>query len=256
MPGGLTLLASLAADIPTPPAGKVTIFFNTAAGQPYYKDSAGLLFSLVGVGGQGPTGQIIIGEDGLDGDSGFPGIPGVNGSNGTTGAQGPMGPVFIGLDGIDGDDSHIPGQPGAAGASGATDVLLVRVALTELQIESWNTVPIQLVAAQGANRIIIPIMFSIQLTLTTAYTSTPTIQLVWGTDNINLLSGVVPSNLNAGAPSTRINSAMGASILSNNYTTIDPRNQALNLVGSANPGTPGTGVATAIVNLLYAIATE
>jgi len=57
MPGGLTLLASLPANIPTPPAGKITIFFNITAGLPYYKDSSGSLFSLLGsTGPQGPQG--------------------------------------------------------------------------------------------------------------------------------------------------------------------------------------------------------
>jgi hypothetical protein len=62
MPGGLTLLASTNAAIPTPATGKVTIFFSTDSGVPSYKDDAGVVAPL--------------------------------GTTGATGAQGPMGPAI------------------------------------------------------------------------------------------------------------------------------------------------------------------
>lgn len=56
MPGGLTLLASLNADIPTPAAGKATIFFSLTSGVPSYKNDAGTVLPLGTTGATGPQG--------------------------------------------------------------------------------------------------------------------------------------------------------------------------------------------------------
>ncbi len=94
MPGGLTLLASSAAAIPTPASGKVTIFFNTTTLLPSYKDDAGVVHSLIGaVGPQGSVG--IQGEIGDEPDIVLA-LPGPQGNPGPTGAQGPMGVSIIG----------------------------------------------------------------------------------------------------------------------------------------------------------------
>lgn len=84
MPGGITLLESLPADIPTPAAGKDTIFVNLTTGEPSYKDDAGVTHTLVGA-------------------AGTPGTPGTPGANGTNGSQGPPG---FGSDG--GENEYIP----------------------------------------------------------------------------------------------------------------------------------------------------
>jgi hypothetical protein len=64
MPGGLTLLQSLDADIPTPAASKITVYFSSNLGLPAYKDSSGVVHSLVGVtGAQGQTGPVILQDD-------------------------------------------------------------------------------------------------------------------------------------------------------------------------------------------------
>jgi hypothetical protein len=117
MPGGITLLAALPASIPTPPANKVTIFFNITAGQPYYKDSSGNLFPLVGTPGiSSPIIPAVDGDDGLDG---FSNTPGPIGLTGPTGPTGPVGGVqfFVGVDGEDSEDLS-PGTPGVQGIQG------------------------------------------------------------------------------------------------------------------------------------------
>lgn len=53
---------AVAADVPLPPAGYVTLFVDTATGQPSAKDSAGVVVSLKGA-------------DGEDGDDGAAGLP-------------------------------------------------------------------------------------------------------------------------------------------------------------------------------------
>jgi len=80
MPGGLTLLASTNALIPTPATGKVTIYFSTDLNVPAYKDDAGVVHSLVGnTGSAGPVGPVFLPQDGNDGDMGVPGPAGVSG---------------------------------------------------------------------------------------------------------------------------------------------------------------------------------
>lgn len=86
MPGGLTLLASSDADIPTPPAGKVTIFFSTDLPGPAYKNDAGVVTPLGSTGATGATGPAgpmsIFLEDPLVGEDGFPGATGVSAVSG------------------------------------------------------------------------------------------------------------------------------------------------------------------------------
>ncbi len=53
---GLTLLASAPGDIPTPAAGKVTIFFDTDTGLPSYKNDVGAVLPLGTTGATGPPG--------------------------------------------------------------------------------------------------------------------------------------------------------------------------------------------------------
>lgn len=69
MPGGLTLLASANVDIPTPPAGKATIFFSLTSGIPSYKDDSGTVYPL-GSGGGGSVEFVKIGVNGaIDADA-------------------------------------------------------------------------------------------------------------------------------------------------------------------------------------------
>lgn len=118
MPGGVTFLASLNADIPTPAAGKATVFFSLDSGVPSYKNSSGTVLPL--------------------------------GTNGATGATGPMGPAIpllesnneiepmmipgpIGLSGITAG-SWTPVIGGSGGTSGqsytAQDGKYIRIPLT------------------------------------------------------------------------------------------------------------------------------
>ena len=85
MPGGITLLQSADAGIPTPPAGKVTVFFSTDLPGPAYKTSGGVVNALGTLGSTGPTGPAgpmsIFLEDAINGEDGFPGSPGASGAS-------------------------------------------------------------------------------------------------------------------------------------------------------------------------------
>ena len=123
MPGGLTLLISANADIPTPAAGKVTIFFSTEENGPAYKDDTGTVFPLEGpTGSSGPPGPAGFGFDGEDGDAPLA-LPGPQGNPGTTGSAGPIGPMFVMEDGLEGEQGF-PGPPGSAG--GGSEFTTVR----------------------------------------------------------------------------------------------------------------------------------
>lgn len=132
----------------------------------------------------GPPG--IDGSDGIDGDIGPPGIN-IIGPQGITGAQGPIGPVVFIEDGIDGLDGHnIPvqgpqgiqgnkgeigppailfvedGLDGEAGPPGAgitvsVELLVAKVTLTDAEIKSLSTSPKEIIAAQGANTVVVPL---------------------------------------------------------------------------------------------------
>lgn len=98
MPGGLTLLISTNANIPTPSAGKCTVFFSSDLNQPAYKDDVGVVHALAGAtgaqGSQGVGGPPGFALDGIDGDAPVA-LPGPQGNAGPTGAQGPMGPTMV-----------------------------------------------------------------------------------------------------------------------------------------------------------------
>lgn len=71
MSGLITFLKSLAASIPTPGTGKVSLFVDSASGEPSYKDDTGTVTSLVGPTGPGvpvggTTGQVLEKIDGTD----------------------------------------------------------------------------------------------------------------------------------------------------------------------------------------------
>lgn len=90
MPGGLTLLASANAGIPTPPTGKITIFFSTDINSPAYKDDAGVVAPLGSVGPTGSIGPagppILFIEDNIQGEDGIPGPIGLTGPAGSGGS--------------------------------------------------------------------------------------------------------------------------------------------------------------------------
>lgn len=191
-------------------------------------------------------------------------IPGPQGLTGPIGLTGPSGSGSGGFNGplaIDGEDAEpilIPGlvgPQGLAGAGGSSDIILVRRVLTEAEIESINSSPITLVAAQGADKIIVPIFWSVELNLTVAYSSSPSMQIQYAGDTNNLLQNTILLSLTATLAKKYGFSDAVNTLVFGNYGAFDPRNKAVQLIGTANPGTPGTGVVTGVSNLVYAVIT-
>lgn len=153
------------------------------------------------------------------------------------------------------DPISIPGPAGPigpTGAAGSSAVQVARVTLSEAQIESWSTSPIDLVAAQGADKINILIGFTIEINITVAYGDGPSMSIVYAGDTTNLLSTTPSSFLTSTGKKLMCTTPIGNVLF--NYGTFDPRNKAVRLKGSSNPTSPGTGVATGVVNLAYFVA--
>lgn len=124
-------------------------------------------------------------------------------------------------------------------------VVLVTKSITELQIESGNTSPIELVAAV-AGKVIVPLQALIVVTTTVVYTSSPTWSLRHGGISGNL-TGTVAPNLQA--------TVTGYHVIGHVTTlgySANPTGASLVLFLNANP--TGTGSATAKVQLAYYLA--
>ena len=141
--------------------------------------------------------------------------------------------------------------PEGNGGTGGTamSLFLVRRAITELEYESLNTTTIEIVAAAGADVILMPIWAGIEINVTNTYSASPTVSLYWDTNS--LLSLGVP-NLTAAtgkkfywAPMTQDNRV---------YASFDPRNKNLKLQSSSDL-TAGDGAVTAVVSILYSKVT-
>lgn len=155
---GITLKESDPIDIPIPDTGKDTIFIDSTAipPAPSYKDDVGVVRTLKGsigtTGSQGPIGPAGFGLDGEDGEF-IISQPGPQGNAGLTGAQGPLGPVIFVSDGLDGENGFSVSSPSTS-SSGGSDVLKTRVVLTDAQIKTLSTVPVEVIPAPGTGKFI------------------------------------------------------------------------------------------------------
>ena len=132
----------------------------------------------------------------------------------------------------------------SGGVRAILEVRSAELVLTEAQLESGNTTPIEIVAAQGAGKIILPVEHYVELIVTTGYTSSPSFNLVHDGQALSLAVNISP---NWGVVATTRN----RQIVSSATPTYDPANLSLKVRLSADPGTPGTGVATAKVGVAY-----
>ena len=132
------------------------------------------------------------------------------------------------------------------------ELLTVTRALTEAEIESLGSTPITLVDAAGADKTIHPICALLEVTVTVGYSTSPTASLIHQGSGTDLIAFNAFSFVTTDGHSSF---GMGLDHVRNPYGTFDPRNKALQIELSANPGTPGTGVATGTVTVYYVIVT-
>lgn len=131
-------------------------------------------------------------------------------------------------------------------------VALVRRALTKTELEGMSTTPIQLVAAQGADKVVLPIFASLEQDVIAAYANNPTQSIIWAGDSVNLI------NATFAMPFNTINKRFSFFPAAVSYSqrllsTFDARNKALQIKANADlSGT--TGNVTGVLVVLYSIA--
>lgn len=128
----------------------------------------------------------------------------------------------------------------------------VRRALTAEEIVSAATSPVLLVAAQGGDKIIVPLAAQFEYEVTDAYTNGVNGGLVYEGNTTTLLS----TNFTISANSVTERYAVSMGVNSGTlfvYTTFDPRNKALMFKTSAD--LTGEGAITAVLNVLYLVIT-
>jgi len=178
----------------------------------------------------------MLREHNEDGTHNF-GLPGQNGNTGESvrnlivGADSPTFQFLI--EQLLADDDFV---------SQVTSLAKATLSLTELQLESLNSTPVEIVA--GGSGIIVPIFFAVTLVVATGYSSSPDFQLIHAGETQTLASRPI----NWSITGTKYGTIAGSGA---NITTYDPTSLAVNVRLSANPGTPGTGVATATAYVLY-----
>lgn len=133
-------------------------------------------------------------------------------------------------------------------SAGAGPITTVQIPITELQLESGNTSPIQLVAAT-TGKIHFPLWAHIKIILTTGYSSSPVWSLRHGGQAPNLTGTINPTL--TGAATTTYHVIGGLNTIS--YSA-SPINKSLVLFLNGNP--TGAGSATAVVELTYQTTTD
>jgi len=146
--------------------------------------------------------------------------------------------------------------------SGVSDARWAYLTLTTAQLDALGASSAgyqTIVAAQGANKIIIPILQWAMCSKSNTWSAGPNFQIgmylggVW----FNMNSGTLPSDLlsaGAGVLSVRMTTAASTLGSVSNLAGNDPRNQPL-LVRFDADTNPGGQTATAKVGVLYCVAT-
>lgn len=167
-------------------------------------------------------------------------------------------PAWAQVDLSNGVTGVLPTANGGTGVSANVAVLTARIALTEAQLEAFDTTSgtsITLVAAQGADKVIIPLNWSCEVNVTTGYGNNPSFRARWGTDTTLLpLGDLQTPGFNLGASGVRYTTNIAAQVLAFSRATFDPRNKALVANLTLVLTSPGTGVATAVVTVTYYVA--
>lgn len=144
----------------------------------------------------------------------------------------------------------IPGPAGATGATGApgSSGSAARITLSSAQIVTLSSAPVTILAAQGADKIIVPLNLSAEIDTTTLFSNNPTWSLFYNGGAVALMIGTLAPGINS--VQKRFVTAYDAQY-SLTYSTFDPRNKSVVLKASVDA--TGAGAATAVVNLIYAV---
>ncbi len=132
----------------------------------------------------------------------------------------------------------------------ASKTFTTQVSLSSDQILALNTMPIQLVAAQGAGKIIVPILYILDYTfVSAAYASTTAVTISEGGTSTTL-AGTLSSGVSV-INEYSVNGTGAAGTTLGRISLID--NGALSITASGNPT---TGDGTMKVTVIYKIVTR
>lgn len=256
MPGGISLLLALPADIPTPDVGRATIFINSATGQPSYKDDTGAVYTLVGAAGvtgaSGPMGLPGYGFDGEEGEF-LISQPGPQGNTGSIGLTGPTGlagaPIYLIDEPLQGEDG-VPGPVGPSGSAVGGDLLRAEITLTDAELRALQATPILMIPAPGVNKIIVALAMQIIIDVATAFSAAQSINARTVAGGSSIFVALSSRSNVLGRQFSRITVAVsGLSTLAAVY-----ENSGIELFGNSVP-TGGSTVAGCKVCIEYTIIT-
>jgi len=180
---------------------------------------------------------------------------GAAGGGDVTGPASAVSGNFASFNGTTGKIIQDSGFAANSFATVAGSVTAVTVGLSEAQFEALNTTPITLVAAQGANKVIMPVAWWMETNVTTAYPNNPIFSLAYASyPTLNILT-TVTMTINGAAPATRLQVGQNNNPTDRLFTygTNDPRNMALVIRANADPD--AAGAATAKIHLAYVVMT-
>lgn len=131
------------------------------------------------------------------------------------------------------------------------ELLVVERDITEAELEVLGTVPITIIEAQGDGTVIVPIFWALHINISTAYTSSPTLQLRYAGDASNIMTTLATGL----ATATGRHTHQGSSALVNESgDSGSPRNTAMEISFNADP--TGTGSAVMRVAIWYTVTTN
>lgn len=126
------------------------------------------------------------------------------------------------------------------------------VNLTDAQIKSLNTSPVNAITAPGANKLVIPISMTITKDSTAgAYSASPSVRLRWTGSTTDLLDSTVWTLTGTNQTFQRIVSTGAIAALA--FTTFDPRNKTIQISTSADV-TGGNAANSAKVSISYFVS--
>jgi hypothetical protein len=135
-------------------------------------------------------------------------------------------------------------------AAGSSGIQIGTLDLTNANFDAGNSTPLQIIAAPGAGKVIVPIFISLYCNVSVSKGANPTQRIRWNGDtNTDWLQSMnLPLNTTGEAYRFQMAGQLTAGTIAFTNTTFDPRNKALMWSASANTAS-GTG--TGKVRIAY-----
>jgi len=174
------------------------------------------------------------------------------GGGGSGDVVGPASAVNSNLALFDGSTGKLIGDSGFSIASlvaGLATPKILRINISNAQMQTWSSVPLELIPAPGANKINVILHHSVETNSTVNPGSTPTASVFYNGDTTNLLVGTWQGQFNVTGKRLLFDTPSATPQWV--YSTFDPRNKSVVMKGSADLG---GGTVTLTITLAYYVA--